>query len=340
MNTIHEEGKEISEVVKVMLGGVEQHILIQAEDRSKPILLLLHGGPSMPIPGVSSKGQDYTIVTNTKKLIKHFVVVFWDQRGTGKSYSRHIPAQSMTVKQFIADAHELTVYLQDRFQQKKIFLAGHSWGSIIGLALITQYPQNYYAYTGFSQIVNWTKNDELSLKWLRKEASRRGKQKALLQLNAIGDPPFDQSFEQWAVLRKWQRNFNTLIYTDNTIKHPGMWGIMKALLQSETYSLRDIYNCFIPGFRLVYSLSFVRELAEYYFDEKVVELTIPITLIHGKYDCHVHGSLVQSFYEQIKAVEKRMIWAGKSGHTFHPDDTKDNEQHLIDQLRFCDSTYI
>ena len=43
----------ISAVEPVTLGGVEQWILIQGEDRTKPIFLTLHGGPGMPFPGVS-----------------------------------------------------------------------------------------------------------------------------------------------------------------------------------------------------------------------------------------------------------------------------------------------
>jgi hypothetical protein len=47
----------INKVEKVLIGGIEQSILIQAEDKTKPVLLFLHGGPSLPIPGVSSRGK-------------------------------------------------------------------------------------------------------------------------------------------------------------------------------------------------------------------------------------------------------------------------------------------
>src|SRR5690606_29217739 len=68
----------INTVEKVRIGGIDQTILIQGEDVTRPVLLLLHGGPSMPIPGVSSRGMDYTIATNTRELVKNFIVVFWD----------------------------------------------------------------------------------------------------------------------------------------------------------------------------------------------------------------------------------------------------------------------
>ncbi|WP_153125073.1 hypothetical protein [Peribacillus tepidiphilus] len=93
----------IDRVEMVTLGGLNQSILIQAEDPTKPVLLFVHGGPCMPVPGVVSRGQDYAVATTTKELVKHFVVVFWDQRGAGKSFDQNIPAKSMKVEQFIND---------------------------------------------------------------------------------------------------------------------------------------------------------------------------------------------------------------------------------------------
>lgn len=138
----------ISSIEKVLLGGIEQYILIQAEDPTKPVLLFLHGGPSMPVSGVSNRGTDYTIATNTKELVKNFVLVFWDQRGTGKSYNRMIKRETMTLNQFISDANELIDLLRERFCQQKIFLAGHSWGTLLGLSLVHQYPEKFYSYIG------------------------------------------------------------------------------------------------------------------------------------------------------------------------------------------------
>jgi pimeloyl-ACP methyl ester carboxylesterase len=84
--TISEQG--ISSIERITIGNVMQSILIQTEKPGSPVLLFIHGGPSMPIHGVSSRGSDYALVMTTKELVKQFTVVFWDQRGTGKSYSK------------------------------------------------------------------------------------------------------------------------------------------------------------------------------------------------------------------------------------------------------------
>ncbi len=326
--------KGLSSVQTINLGGVEQTILLQGENPNNPVLLMIHGGPTMPLPGVSSKGRDYTIITNTKELVKHYVVVFWDQRGTGRSYHKNIAPESLNFSQFVSDANELTDYLRQRFNQEKIFLSGHSWGSTISLQLAANYPEKFYSYVGLSQIVSWTENDKLALNWIKEEAKRRGNNKALKELESIGEPPFVESFQQWGLLRKWQRKFNTLIYTDKDVRHPGLLGVTKPMFQSEDYTLMDIVNTYYHGFKLIYTQAFIEELALVNFIDTVKEFVIPVTFIHGKKDFHVHGCLVEEYIKHLKSTKgKTFVWAEKSAHLFHPDDTRIIEQYFIQEIK-------
>ncbi|HZG86544.1 alpha/beta hydrolase [Paenibacillus sp.] len=320
----------ISSVETLTIGGCEQTVLIQGVNPANPVLLFLHGGPSMPLPGVSSKGQDYTVATATKELVKHFVVVFWDQRGTGRSYSKRIPQDSMTVEQFVRDANELTDALRHRFEQDKIFLVGHSWGSLLGMLLIRRHPEKFHSYVGLSQIVNWTENDKLSYRWALDEAKRRGNRRALAELEAVGPPPYVESFEQWGVLRKWMMRFDAMVYADAETRHPGMKSIMMDVLRSETYSFMDIVHTFVHGFKLVYTNAFIQSLPAIDLEANIPAVEVPVTFIHGRKDVHVHGTLLERYYERLEAKRgKRLLWVERSSHIFHPDDAKLIESHLI-----------
>jgi pimeloyl-ACP methyl ester carboxylesterase len=322
----------ISSVEKVRLGEIDQYILIQAEDTTKPVLLFLHGGPSMPVPGVSNRGKDYTLATNTKELIKNFVLVFWDQRGTGKSYNSRIDQETMTLSQFISDGNELIDFLRERFSREKIFLVGHSWGSLLGLSLVQRFPEKIYSYVGISQIVNWAKNDELVLEWAKNEAVKRKNNKGLAKLNAIGQPPFIESMDQWGEIRKW--TMKRMVYSDDEIKHPGLFKSTIVLWRSKDYSLMDVYNSFIRGFKLVFHLGFIKEIAQVDFNQQLPYVSIPVTFIHGRKDTHLYGQLAEEYYNLLKAEKgKRFIWMDKSSHVFHPDDTKLIEQHIIEELK-------
>jgi pimeloyl-ACP methyl ester carboxylesterase len=78
----------------------------------------------------------------------------WDQRGAGKSYAAVDPEAAMNIGQFVADTHELADSLRRRFHQGKIYLAGHSWGSVLGVLTVRQYPELFHAYVGIGQVVN------------------------------------------------------------------------------------------------------------------------------------------------------------------------------------------
>ena len=67
----------------VEIGGIPQWMLIRGHDVSKPIILVLHGGAGTP--------QTHLFPYYNGILEKYFVVVNWEQRGTGKSYSDDIP---------------------------------------------------------------------------------------------------------------------------------------------------------------------------------------------------------------------------------------------------------
>ena len=121
----------------ITLGGIPQAVLIRGLDTTNPVLLMLHGGPGFT--------EMALFATYNQDLEKDFIVVNWDQRGAGLSYDPSIPDSTMNIQQFVNDAHELVSWLKKRYNREKIYLLGHSWGSILGIHLTQQYPQDFYA---------------------------------------------------------------------------------------------------------------------------------------------------------------------------------------------------
>ncbi|WP_042458815.1 alpha/beta hydrolase [Neobacillus dielmonensis] len=326
--------KEGIDIVKsIVIGEINQTILIQSYDSSNPVMLFIHGGPSMPLPGVSSRGKDYTVVSNIKELVKHYTVVFWDQRGTGKSYHEDIPQNTMSFEQFLQDANEMVDYLKSEFKVEKVHLAAHSFGTLIGIYLVNRYPNKFYSYTGLSQIINWTENDKLSYEQIKKEAIKRNDKKALKELEEVGEPPYTDSYKQWGVLRKYQMKYNTMIYSDEKIKHPGLFKITLDMFFSKDYSFKDLVNTFYKGFKLVYSDEFIKNIPNINVKEEVKEIKVPTTFIHGTKDFHVHFELLEEFLTSVSKKEKaECILLNNSAHLFHPIDTKQIEEILIKSL--------
>lgn len=329
--TISPQG--ISSIETITVGDSRQSILIQTERPGSPVLLFIHGGPCMPIPGVSSRGTDYTLVMTTKELVKHCTLVFWDQRGTGRSYSKEISKETMRIDQFVSDAREVADYLRNRFKQDKVHLAGHSWGTVIALKLANRYPDIFHSYTGFSQITSWVENDKLSYEWLLERARETGNRKMLRELSAIGKPPYTQGFKIWSILRKWQFLNHSMFYNAGDGRSATFFSGLKIMLRSPDYSLTDMYNSLVRGFKLSYSEEMVRDINAFNFFAEIPSLQLPVMFIHGSKEKHVMPELIEKYFDRLDAPKgKMLLWSDKSSHAFHFDDARENEKRLIQYM--------
>ena len=170
----------IAEMRTITIGSVNQTILIRGENANNPVLLYLHGGPG------STEMIPFRLAH--KNLEKYFTVVLWEQRGTGKSFSDDISPSGMTIDQFVSDTHELTGFLLKEFGKSKIVLAGHSWGTILGILTVSKYPNDYYAYAGSGQDINPTEGEKIGYEYTLAKA--QSNKKALNELQRIntGEP--------------------------------------------------------------------------------------------------------------------------------------------------------
>ncbi len=174
----------VSSLETLELGGMDQWVLIRGEDDRNPVLLWLHGGPGSAQMPISRHFNG--------PLEASFVVVHWDQRGAGKSNPRDFDESTMSIEQFVADAHDLTQYLQQRFDQDRIYVLGHSWGTQIGIRLAERFPDDYAAYIAVGQVVSFAHANELGYAWLQQQVEEVGSRRALERLDDIGEPPYDE----------------------------------------------------------------------------------------------------------------------------------------------------
>ena len=106
------------------------------------------------------------------------------------------------------------------------------------------------------------------------------------------------------------------------------------MLNSPDYSLKDIYNSLVRGFKLSYSEELLHDLNTFDFFAEVPTLQIPVMFIHGSKEKHVFPELFTRYYEKLDAPKgKTLYWSDKSSHVFHLNDAKENEQRLIQYLQ-------
>jgi len=307
----------IDSLEKITLGGIEQWILIRGWDKSNPVVLFLHGGPGSIEGPFAYKFQ--------RDLEKHFIVVNWDQRGAGKSYSRKIPKESMNIEQFILDTHELIQFLLHRFNQKKLYLVGHSWGSILGTLVVSRYPELIQAYVGVGQVVNILDNEKISYQYTVDQAKERNNKKALKQLKKL-EPYPEKDINDTKALRKqrkWLMKFNGVIH-----KETSWLPYLKIALGSPEYSLKDMIK-FIGGIKLSLKTMW-SQLIEIDFSKQIAELKVPIYICMGRYDYNTPFELAEKYFNQLKAPKKELIWFEDSAHMLNTEEYDKFNNFLID----------
>jgi pimeloyl-ACP methyl ester carboxylesterase len=195
-----DSAKGIEESSYVAIGGIDQWVTIRGEDRNNPVLLFLHGGP-----GDATNPSTFALFAPWEK---HFTVVQWDQRGTGRTLRKSGPsvASTMTLDRMVQDGIELTEYLRKHLGKDKIIVVGHSFGSIFGLRMARSRPDLFYAYVGTGQDADITRNYAVAFGALLKKARALGNQRAIDELSRVGPPPYP-SGEGYEVQREWANSF-------------------------------------------------------------------------------------------------------------------------------------
>jgi pimeloyl-ACP methyl ester carboxylesterase len=292
----------VASLEKVTLGGLEQTILIRGKDSSKPVLLFLHGGPGgAHIP--------FYQLFQTPELEENFVVVQWDQRGAGKSYSDDLTEDDMHIANFLADIKELTNYLRDRFKQDKIFMIGHSWGSAMGFLTIAKYPELYHAYIGAGEAADWNRRQSVSFKWALEQARQKNEQQAVVELEAL--IPFDYtSIEDVGVKNKWVATFGGHYQQAEAYRE-----FRSQLGKGSEYTDADVES-FMKG--LAWSSRTAgaeAAVSNYSLFTQLPEVSIPIYIFAGRYDYSTPSSLALEYYNRVEAPKKGFIWFEESGHT-------------------------
>ena len=208
---------KIAEANFILINGIQQWVTIKGES-SKPIILFLHGGPGSPLSPYSDKLY--------KALEKDFIVVQWDQRGTGKTFGKYAPEEltpeylkenPLSLNLMTKDGIELSEYLLKHLAKQKIILFGTSWGSALGVKMASKRPELYYAYVGHSQIVNPAIDIDFYNKIYKMAEDKKDKD-AIDILNTIGKPPYDRANKMgqlFRIIKKYEK--------ENSIPAPDNW---------------------------------------------------------------------------------------------------------------------
>ena len=287
----------IATMESILINGVDQQLWFRGSDVTHPALILLHGGPGA---SESALFRHYDAA-----LERHFLVVYWEQRGAGRSYHGDIAPQSMTIAQFERDLDRVVDLVRQRFHKNQVVLLGHSWGAVLGTRYAAAHPDKVSAYVAVAPMVDKAPQDRLSWQFAVNEASRRGDRSAIDKLRDNGPTP--RTVDDELALGDLVERFGGTFYENRL----STGKLIRAALGTDEASLIDLIK-FGRGNRF--------SLESLWAEFSTVDLTgyrkfaMPVFFLLGRHDWHVPAVVSAQYFETIEAPCKRLVWFEQSGH--------------------------
>ena len=292
----------IARTEMVMVDGLPEHLLIRGSDPvHNPVLLFVHGGPGFPDAPFRQVYSD---------LEHDFTVVYWDQRGAGYSYFKNIPPATMRVEQFVRETLLVTRYVCEALHQPKIYLLGHSWGTLPAILAVARAPQFFQAYIAVSQLVDVDESERrLTARALLYAQEKHAMAKAK-ELREIGPPPYFSMEIQDRAAALITALFPRVPHQATDVR------LALMALQSRYYPLPEIL-------RANRSYHFSRNLLDpqlhgYDMRQLVRRVEVPMYFFVGERDATFGISIQQEYYRRLIAPQgKQFVLFPESTHWPH-----------------------
>jgi pimeloyl-ACP methyl ester carboxylesterase len=302
----------------ILVNGCMQFISAHGASSAAPVLLVLHGGPGLAYSGFCRQYQ--------AGLEESFIVVNWDQRGCGKSWQPGFDPEELSIGLLVADLHDLTNLLKEKYQKDKIFLLGHSWGTRLGLLAAQKYPMDYLAFFGAGQVTGEQDENEALFDKVLETAREKADEESVKILLENGKSDVNQDWLN-GYLRMKLAQYGFVDRDFDIAK------TVEASYSGTTENVKDQSQRYWARVNQVYKkLSKEIQTMESFFT-LIPEIKIPVIFLEGRYDFIASSELAARYLDVLKAPYKKIYWFEHSAHWMLFQESKKFNQTVIDEAK-------
>lgn len=283
----------------VTINGLAQYLLhYPATKEECPVLLFLHGGP-----GMAESVFSYYFQQDLSSL---FHMVYWDQRGAGKTLAKDKHKHYPSPDELLYDLKEVISYLKIKYKKEKVILLGHSWGSVLASLYAMNSPRDLLYYIGAGQVVDILENERVGYLALKERIINGGNHKDLNKLNKIANYP-ELSYNKDMIYKikkirilqgKYKIGMNFPL-------------ILKTLFKSPSFQLQDLKSLLdgMTNNTKIWDFLFSNNLYNY-----SLTYEIPIFYILGEKDFQAPHIIASKYFDSIHAPLKKLYLQKDASH--------------------------
>jgi pimeloyl-ACP methyl ester carboxylesterase len=294
---VQDGGDPVAVSHRIKVRNAELYVEIHGPHEA-PLLLWLHGGPGGP--------ERPLFRYFNSDLEHHFLVAYLDQRGAGRSFDRTADPARLTVAQHLEDLETVISYLRRTYTKEKIYLVGHSWGTVLGLLHAKAHPKTVATLISVAPVVSFSEQQRRAYAFDLAETKRRGETSTLEELRRLGEPPYEM-IEKANALERITSHYGGVDFEPRNRAAIVLHGVLLGL--ATPWEIPG----FIEGLHLT-QRAMHAELLQLDLRNEVKAIEIPLFFFLGRHDRHVDAELAASYFETLQAPKKVLHWFERSAH--------------------------
>jgi pimeloyl-ACP methyl ester carboxylesterase len=250
--------------------------------------------------------------TETEKRLQledNFLVAYWDQRGCGKSYSKDILPETMSLEQMADDLITCTKYLLEKYNKNKAVIVGYSIGATISLMAAAKDSSIFTVIFATGVDVDIPYANDYVLDFAMSKAVARDNKKLVQKIKELKRQPIVESkrFQQRAEIITNLGGINAGSTYINLLLSS-----VKNILFSRYYGIGGLVKT-MKGMAFCQN-SLLPELNSFNLFQKVKKISVPVHFIQGSLDAIAPPERGKAYYEQLQAADKSFTMFEKSAH--------------------------
>ena len=203
---------------------------------------------------------------------------------------------------FFNDTHDLIDSLLRRFQRPKLYLAGYSWGTVLGFQMADKYPELLYAYIAISPVIDTWKSEQMALDMMKEKMGNKAR-KELSQVKI----PFENA-EQLYYHRKWLFKYDGQKFVSLTFR--------KSFVQGWGATWFNVW----------------KEACSTNLFESLPAINCPVYFFVGEKDYQTNHSIAEEYFNKVFAPKKDLFLFAESGHGLPETDPGAFQDMIIDKI--------